>query len=392
MPQKFDVVIVGGGVIGSSAAYFLASEPGFGGTIAVVERDPTYAEAATPRSAGGIRQQFSTPENILISAFGASFIKSVKDHLTVGGDAPDLQFHEGGYLFLATGAGLRTLIANQQLQHELGAETQLLNPKELAANFPWLNTSDLAGGSFGPRNEGWLDPYSLLQAFRRKARSLGVTYIQDEVAGLDVAQNRVSGVTLRSGETIGCGAVINCAGVNAWRIAAWIGLDLPVRPRKRLVYVIDCREELTGVPLTIDPSGVWFRPEGANFICGVSPDEGNDPDSTDFELDYSLFEELIWPTLANRVPAFEAIKLIRAWAGHYDYNVLDQNVILGQAPHVPNFLMANGFSGHGLQQSPAIGRALSELVTFGGYRTLDLRRFGYERVLNGQAIREANVV
>ena len=202
----------------------------------------------------------------------------------------------------------------------------------------------------------------------------------------------MTSVSLRSGEKIECGAVINCAGINAWRIAAWIGLDLPVRPRKRLVYVIDCREELTDVPLTIDPTGVWFRPEGANFICGVSPEEGNDPDSTDFELDYSLFEELIWPTLANRVPAFEAIKLIRAWAGHYDYNVLDQNVIIGPAPHVPNFLMANGFSGHGLQQSPAIGRALSELVTFGSYRTLDLRRFGYDRVLNGQAIREANVV
>jgi sarcosine oxidase len=392
MSTKFDVVIVGGGVVGSSAAYFLAAQPEFGGSIAVVERDATYAEAATPRSAGGIRQQFSTPENVLISAFGASFIKSAAEHLSVGGEAPNLQFHEGGYLFLATGAGLQTLIANQQLQRELGAETQLLSTGELASSFPWLNCSDLAGGSFGPRNEGWLDPYSLLQAFRRKARALGVTYIQDEVGGLDVAHNRVTAVSLRSGGKIECGAVINCAGVNAWRIAAWIGLDLPVRPRKRLVYVIDCREELTGVPLTIDPTGVWFRPEGANFICGVSPDEGNDPDSTDFELDYSLFEEMIWPTLANRVPAFEAIKLIRAWAGHYDYNVLDQNVIIGPAPHVPNFLMANGFSGHGLQQSPAIGRALSELVTFGGYRTLDLRRFGYDRVLKGQAIREANVV
>ncbi|HJT12872.1 MAG TPA: FAD-binding oxidoreductase, partial [Dongiaceae bacterium] len=373
-------------------AYFLAAEKEFGGSIAVVERDPTYTEAATPRSAGGIRQQFSTPENVLISAFGASFIKSAAEHLTVGGETPNLQFHEGGYLFLATGAGLQTLIANQQLQHQLGAETQLLSTKDLAGHFPWLNCSDLAGGSFGPRNEGWLDPYSLLQAFRRKARSLGVTYLQDEVGGIDISHNRVTSVSLRSGEKIECGAVINCAGINAWRIAAWIGLDLPVRPRKRLVYVIDCREELTDVPLTIDPTGVWFRPEGANYICGVSPEEGNDPDSIDFELDYSLFEELIWPTLANRVPAFEAIKLIRAWAGHYDYNVLDQNVIIGPAPHVPNFLMANGFSGHGLQQSPAIGRALSELVTFGNYRTLDLRRFGYDRVLNGQAIREANVV
>jgi FAD-dependent oxidoreductase domain-containing protein 1 len=392
MSRRFDVVIVGGGVVGSSAAYFLASQAAFGGTVAVVERDPTYAEAATPRSAGGIRQQFSTPENVLISAFGASFIKSAKEHLSVGSEAPDLQFHEGGYLFLATEAGHDILEANQRLQRQLGAETRLLNPQELGAQFPWLNCSDLAGGSFGPRDEGWLDPYSLLQAFRRKARSLGVTYIQDEVAGLNLAQSRVSSVALRSGETIACGAVINCAGVSAWRIAAWIGLDLPVRPRKRLVYVIDCREELTGVPLTIDPSGVWFRPEGANFICGVSPDEANDPDSTDFELDYSLFEDLIWPTLANRVPAFEAIKLIRAWAGHYDYNTLDQNVIIGAAPNVPNFFMANGFSGHGLQQSPAIGRALSELVTFGGYRTLDLRRFGYDRVLNGHAIREANVV
>jgi FAD-dependent oxidoreductase domain-containing protein 1 len=392
MSRKFDVVIVGGGVIGSSAAYFLAAEQAFGGSIAVIERDPTYAEAATPRSAGGIRQQFSTPENVLISAFGASFIKSAAEHLTVAGEAPDLQFHEGGYLFLATGAGLRTLVSNQQLQHQLGAETRLLSPKELTAKFAWLNCADLAGGSFGPRNEGWLDPYSLLQAFRRKARSLGVTYIQDEAAGLNISKDRVTSVVLRSGEAIECGAVVNCGGVNAWRVAGWIGLDLPVRPRKRLVYVFDCREELTGVPLTIDPTGVWVRPEGANFICGVSPDEGNDPDSTDFELDYSLFEEMIWPTLAHRVPAFEAVKLIRAWAGHYDYNTLDQNVIIGAAPHVPNFFMANGFSGHGLQQSPAIGRALSELITFGGYRTLDLRRFGYDRVMKGLAIREANVV
>ncbi|HWA46700.1 MAG TPA: FAD-binding oxidoreductase, partial [Dongiaceae bacterium] len=364
----------------------------FTGSIAVIEKDPTYAEAATPRSAGGIRQQFSTPENVLISSFGASFVKSAAEHLTVGNEKPELNFREDGYLFLSTGAGLRTLIGNQQLQHQLGAGTLLMTPAELAERFPWLNCADLAGGSFGPVNEGWIDPYSLLQAFRRKARALGVTYVQDEVSGVDVAQGRVNAVKLHSGETIKCGAVVNCAGVNAWRIAAWVGLDLPVRPRKRFVYVFDCREELTGVPLTIDPSGVWVRPEGANFICGVSPDEGNDPDSTDFELDYRLFEELIWPTLANRVPAFEAIKLIRAWAGHYDYNLLDQNVIVGAAPHVANFFMANGFSGHGLQQSPGIGRAVSELITFGGFRTLDLRRFGYERVLNGQAIREANVV
>lgn len=390
--QRFDVVIIGGGVIGSSAAYFLSAQKDFAGTIAVIEKDPTYAEAATPRSAGGVRLQFSTPENVLISAFGASFIKAADEHLSVGNEKAGVEFKEQGYLFLATGAGLKTLLANQRLQHELGAATQLLNPSELSATFPWLNVSDLAGGSFGPVNEGWTDPYSLLQAFKRKARAQGVTYLNDTATGLAHAGGRVSEVTLASGAKIACGHVINTAGINGRKIAAMAGINLPVFPRKRFIYVFDCRDEIENVPLTIDPSGVWFRPESAQFICGVSPEEADDPNAEDLELDYRLFEEVIWPTLAERVPSFEAIKLVRAWAGHYDYNVFDQNVIVGFAPGYENLLLANGFSGHGLQQSPAIGRALSELVTFGQYRTLDLRRFGYERLLTGAALTEVNVV
>jgi sarcosine oxidase len=390
--QQSDVVIIGGGVVGSSAAYFLASQPSFKGSITVVEKDPTYNEAATPRSAGGIRQQYSTPENILISQFGAAFIKAAGDHLEVEGDRPDLQFRENGYLFLATDAGLATLTANQQLQSSLGASTELLAQDALGKKFPWLNTSDLAGGSFGPVNEGWLDPYSLLQAFRRKARSLGVTYLNDEVVNLDHSDRRVNSVTLKSGTKISCGTVITTAGIQAATIAGLVGITLPVRPRKRFIYVFDCRDDIRTAPLTIDPTGVWFRPEGASFITGVSPAEDQDPDCTDYELEYTLYEDLIWPTLAERVPAFEAIKLVRAWAGHYDYNTLDQNVIIGKAPQIENMLIASGFSGHGLQQSPAIGRALSELVTFGGYRSLDLSRLGYERILNGKLIQEANVV
>jgi FAD-dependent oxidoreductase domain-containing protein 1 len=390
--KRFDVVIVGGGVIGSSAAYFLSAQSGFQGSVAVVEKDPTYAEAATPRSAGGVRLQFSTAENVLISAFGAAFIKSADAHLSVGNEGAGVEFREHGYLFLATGAGLKTLLANQRLQHELGAATELRNPRELSESFPWLNTSDLAGGSFGPINEGWTDPYSLLQAFKRKARSQGVTYLNDTVTGLDHDGRRVTGIRLASGESIACGHVINSAGIKGRNIAAMAGIDLPVYPRKRFIYVFDCRDEIERVPLTIDPTGVWFRPEGAQFIAGVSPEEHEDPDSEDFELDYRLFEDLIWPTLAHRVPAFEAIKLVRAWAGHYDYNAFDQNVILGFAPGFDNLLLANGFSGHGLQQSPAIGRALSELVTYGQYRTLDLRRFGYDRLTTGAALKEVNVV
>jgi FAD-dependent oxidoreductase domain-containing protein 1 len=392
MLQSYDAVIIGGGVVGSAVAYFLAGQTDFQGSILVVERDPTYGEAATGRSAGGIRQQFSTPENIRMSSFGAAFLKSIGDHLAVDGEAPEVSFVEAGYLFLATEAGLPVLTANHAVQTSLGAQVALLSPAELRQRFPWLNVEDLAGGSLGLADEGWLDPYALLQAFRRKARSLGVDYVKDEVVGLDREDGRITGVRLGEAGRIGCAAVVNAAGFRAADVARLAGLELPVRPRKRFVYVFDCRTEISGAPLLIDPSGVYFRPEGAGFICGVSPPETADADCLDFEIDYAPFEEIIWPTLAHRVPAFEAIKLVRAWAGHYDYNMLDQNAILGPHPEVGNFFFANGFSGHGLQQSPAVGRAISELIVYGAYRTLDLRRFAYDRILTGEPIRELNVV
>jgi sarcosine oxidase len=387
-----DVAIIGGGVIGSAIAYFLAGPIGFKGSVTVIEKDPTYEAAATARSAGGIRQQFSTPENIEISKFGAAFVKSIGEHLSVDGEAPQVPFVEWGYLFLASSAGLETLRSNHRIQTGLGADIAFLDAEGLKKRFPWLNVDDLAGGCHGRANEGWTDPYSLLQAFRRKARSLGVNYLHDEAVGLRREAGRVTGVHLRSGDIIACGSVVNSAGYHADKVAAWLGIDLPVRPRKRFVYVFDCRDKPERAPLTIDPTGVWFRPEGANFICGISPPETEDPDCTDFELDYRLYEEVIWPSLAHRIPAFEAIKLVRAWAGHYDYNTLDQNAILGPHPEFANFYFANGFSGHGLQQSPGVGRAVAEHIAFGGYRSIDLRRFSFERVLASRPIHEINVV
>ncbi|HUL06368.1 MAG TPA: FAD-binding oxidoreductase [Candidatus Acidoferrum sp.] len=390
--KSCDVLIVGGGVIGSAIAYFLAGRTDFKGSIVVVEKDATYETAATPRSAGGVRQQFSTPENIQMSMFGAAFIKSAGEHLKVEGEVVDLPFTEWGYLFLATATGLETLRTNHTAQTALGARVALLTPSELKARFPWLRVDDLAGGCFGLANEGWTDPYGLLQAFRRKARALGATYVSDEVIGLERAGSRIVSASLRAGGRVACGAVVNAAGYHAREIAAMIGTGLPVRPRKRIVYVFDCRDKPERAPLTIDPTGVWCRPEGAHFIGGISPPEAEDPDSTDFEIEYGLYEDVVWPTLAHRIPAFEAIKLVRAWVGHYDYNTLDQNAILGPHPEIGNFYFANGFSGHGLQQSPAVGRAIAECIAYGGYRSLDLRRFGFERVLNNRPILELNVV
>ena len=389
----YDVVIVGGGVVGSSIAYFLAADPDFNGRVLVLERDPTYARSSTALSVGGLRQQFSTPENIRISQFGANFVRCAHETLAVEGSAPELGFVEAGYLFLATERGVDVLRRNHELQTSLGTEVALLTPDELVARFPWLSPVDLAAGSLGLSGEGWLDPYSLLMAFKAKAQSLGVAYESDEVVEIQREGLQVTGVRTASGSTISAGAVVNAAGPAAARVAAMAGIpDLPVHSRKRIVYRISCREEVPDSPLVIDPCGVYFRPEGADFLCGVSPPAGRDPDCDDLEVEDDLFHEIVWPALARRVPVFEAVKLGPSWAGHYAYNILDQNAILGPHPEVDNFHFANGFSGHGLQQSPAVGRAIAELINHGEYRTLDLSRFAFGRFADGALVREENVV
>ncbi len=392
MTESCDVAIVGGGVVGSAIAYFLLGQTSFKGRVVVIEKDSTYTDAATSRSVGGVRQQFSTPENISISSFGAAFLKNIGEYLSVDDEAPSVPFTQWGYLFLATPSGLDTLKANHATQTGLGADIALMTPEQLKTKFPWLNTADLAGGSFGRTNEGWTDPYGLLQAFKRKARSLGAMYLNDEAVGIQHAGSRVQAVQLAKGGRLACGNLVDSAGYHSQTVAAMAGIELPIRPRKRCVFVFDCKTPIERAPLTIDPSGVYFRPEGAGFIGGVAPPEDRDPDCLDFDIDYSLFEETVWPTLAERVPAFESIKLARAWCCHYDYNTVDQNAVVGPHPEIANFFFATGFSGHGLQQSPAVGRATAELIAYGAYRSIDLTRFGYDRFAKGRPIIELNVV
>lgn len=392
MEATRDIVIIGGGVIGSSIAYFLKASPGFTGSVTVLEKDPTYEFGSTARSWGGVRQQFSTPENILISKFTEEFLADITRYLGVDGDPVSVNFEERGYLFLAQEPHIPTLYANNAIQRGLGVNVALLDTDDLARGYPWLNVSDLAGGSLGLSGEGWLDAYSLNQAFRKKAISLGAEYRAVAAIGLERDGNSVTSVRLGDGSAIAAGRVVNAAGPAAATVAGWIGVDLPVRPRKRYAYSFSCREPISGCPLVIDPSGVHFRPEGRQFIAGCSPAAEDDPDCTDFEIDYGWFEEHIWPILAHRVPAFEAIRMERAWAGHYAYNLLDQNAVLGAHPEIGNFYFANGFSGHGLQQSPAVGRAIAELIIHGEFRSLDLSRLGFERLVTGNALKERNIV
>jgi len=392
MTQRYDVAIAGGAVMGSAVAYFLAADADFDGSIAVVERDPGYEACATTRSWGGIRQQFSTPENVKMSLYGAQFVRRAGELLEVDGERPDLGFKERGYLFLASPAGLPVLERNCAMQRGLGAAVAVLDLAELAERFPWLNLDGLAGAGCGLANEGWFDPSALLHGFRRKARALGVTYVKDEVVSVEVSRGRVTGLGLQAGGRLGCATLVNAAGPQAGALAALAGAALPVTPRKRMTYVFDCRAALPPLPLTIDVSGVAFRPEGAQYLAIVSPPQGQDFERDDFELEYGAFEEVIWPTLAQRVPAFEAIKLTGAWAGHYDYNAFDQNAILGPHPEIEGLMFCNGFSGHGVQQSPAAGRAVAELIVHGRFRSLDLTKLLYARIAEGRPVQEENIV
>jgi glycine/D-amino acid oxidase-like deaminating enzyme len=388
--KSYDVLIVGGGVVGSASAYYLRKQ-GFAGSIALVEQDVTWQSGCTARSAGGLRQQFSTPENIRLSLFGLNLVRNLEREF---GPGADVGFREHGYLILASPSGLPVLRENHLVQQAEGADNVLLGTSELAARFPWL-IADGLGGCFGLTGEGWLDPYSLMSLLRKAAMARGAELISGKVTAVKRLGDSIAGVTLASGEEIACGTLVNAAGAGAGALAAMAGLELPVGPRKRYVYVIDCpaaTEALHNGPLTVQPDGVWFRPEGRTFICGVSPEEHEEPADMDWEVDYSLFEERVWPQLAERVPLFEAVKVINAWTGHYDYNALDQNAIIGRHPDVTNLLFANGYSGHGLQQGPASGNAIAELIVHGEFRAIDLTCFGYERIAAKRPLFEKNII
>lgn len=385
------MAIVGGGAIGSSIAYWLTCGP-WPGEVVVIERDPTYACASSALSASAIRQQFSTPVNIAIGQHGFAFLRRAAELLAVDGERAEVGLVERGYLFLATPAGVPTLEDNHRVQRDHGADVELLSPAALAHRFPWLSTDGLGAASLGRSGEGWFDGYGLLRAFRRKAIAQGARYLAAEVVGAERRGRRVRALHLADGHRVACDIVINAAGPWARPVAAMLGVDLPVRARARTVFVIDAAEPLPGCPLVIDPSGVWLRPEGRHYLTGVSPPPERDPDDPPLEVDHALFEELVWPTLATRIPSLERLRLVNAWAGYYEYNTIDQNGLVGPHPDLDNVIFANGFSGHGIQQSPAVGRAVAELIRHGRYTTLDLSPLGLERLATGQPLVERNVV
>jgi len=395
--SNYDVIIIGGAIMGSSAAWFLMDNPDFDGSVLVIERDPSYEFCSTAHTNSCIRQQFSTELNIKISQFAADFIKNLRAYM--GGDArvPDLEIQSYGYLFLAdTEEAAANLRAAQKVQLAAGTETQLLSPKEIAEDYPFYQLDDIVLGSINKKDEGYWDSGTVFDWLRRSARDRGAEYIRAEVAGIqkNAAGTRVSGVTLTDGRKIGCGQLVNATGPRAARTAKMAGIDIPVEPRKRYSWIFKAEKPLDrNLPLTIDPSGVHLRQDGPEtYLVGSKGDPDPAVDFDDFGMDHSLFENHIWPSFASRIPQFEAVRVVTEWAGQYAYNVLDQNAIIGPHNQIENFIFMNGFSGHGLQQSPAMGRGIAEWLTYGAYRSLDLSPFGFERIMRNEAVVEKAVV
>lgn len=392
MCSEFDVLIAGGGVMGSACAYFLKAELGFDGSVAVIEPDPTYRNAASTRSASSIRLQFSTAVNIALSSYGMEFLRAAPRTLARDGAPGELGLVDSSYLLLATAAGAAALERQVAFQRSLGAPVNLHDRSALALRYPWLNVSDLAAGADCERGEGWFDGAALLAALRSVAQRHGARFLRDRVLRLERSGTELTGAQLERGGTIDCRFVVLSAGTGARALARSAGLELPVVARKRAVYVFTCPERIVPGPLLVDPSGLWFRPEGDKYLCGLPSEPDPDVALDDFEVDLEEFERRYWPLLAHRVPAFEAVRLASAWAGHYDYNLFDQNAFVGPVPGLPRLLLASGFSGHGIQQAPGVGRALAEHICFGRYRSLDLGALSYARYLAQAPLREANVI
>jgi len=357
----YDVVIIGGGLMGCSTAYNLIKRDE-SLSVAVVEMDPTYEKASSCLSLANVRTNFSVKENIQISQYAMKVIKTFEEDMQVNGEKPFISWRQEGNLFLYEDEGVQDARSSYVLQKSLGCAVEWLSPDDIKAQYPLYNLDGIAAGSFG-HNDGHLDGYTFLRAYKTKSRSMGVKYITGEVSAVLSSGGKVNGIKLSTGDTLLSDIVVNCSGAWAAKIAATSGVELPIEPTNKQVFCVDTKVKPDGpLPLSVWPSGIIFRTETGNQIILVGDSPEGDPIGFDFTWNEKKFTDILWPQLAEVVPVFETLKLMRGWAGLYAVNTFDWNALLGEWPELKGFYLANGFSGHGLQQSPAVGRYISELI------------------------------
>jgi len=395
--DKYDVVIIGGAIMGSSTAWFLSQNPDFNGTILVVEKDQKYEFCSTAHTTSCIRQQFSTKLNVEISQFAADFINNFQEYMNNDARVPKLAIKSFGYMYLADDEDFaKNLRSNQKIQAASGAATELLTPEEIKSRYPFYNVEDIKLGSINLVNEGYWDSITVFEWMKNKAQENGVEYIENEVIAVNKnnSGDQINNIKLASGETVYGENFVNATGPRAALISKMAGINIPVEPRKRYSWIFKAESPLDrDLPLTIDPSGVHVRENGGGtYQAGGHGIYDPAVNFDDFEMDHDLWENTVWPILFNRIPQFESLKLVSQWAGHYAMNTLDQNAIVGPHTEVKNFMFLNGFSGHGTQQAPAMGRGLGEYLVYGKYKTLDLTPFHFDRIVKGNSIIEKAVI
>jgi FAD-dependent oxidoreductase domain-containing protein 1 len=383
--MSHDVVIVGGGAMGSSTAYHLMkADPSL--SVAVIERDSSYARASTTLSDGNVRIQFNLEENIRMSQYALEVLRTFDDAMATESFKPDVGARHQGNLFFADETGKAEAMRGIETQRQLGCDVTWMASDEIQRRFPGLRLEGLVGGSFA-QVDGSVDPSAVLRGFRSKAKELGANYLDDEVVELLSVDDVMSGVRLRSGRYLMSPVVVNCAGAWSADLVRPLGLELPVIPLMRTVYVVSTTVPTAGMPSLFLPSGVYAIPESdRSWLIAWSLPE--DPIGFDFTpASQQRFTDLIWPELHSHLPVFDSLKVETAWAGLYDVNTMDGNAILGEWPRIGGLFLAAGFSGHGFQQSPAVGRYLAELIV-GRSPILDLSRLGGQRVLDNEPLHE----
>ena len=373
------IVIIGGGVIGSGLAWHLAKAGAADDTV-VIEPDPTYEFAATPRAFGGIRFVQGLRENFEMSRFGHEVYSRFTETVDTSDDPVDVNYHKVGYIFLGKGKDVATFEADHEMLAGAGANVQLLDRAGLEELMPSFDFKDVDAGLHSP-DDARIDPHAALQGFRKAATRLGIRYLQDRVVDIERDNVKVTAVKLESGETLTGNIFINAANCWAPDLCRIVGMEIPVEPVRRQTFFFDIQEELEHFPGVRDHTGLSVRPDGAGFICGKTA--AGKKAGFDWELDHREFDDDLWPLMAHRSRKFEAVKYKGGWVGHYDQNRMDGNPIIGPwINELENFIVAAGFSGHGLQHAPAVTRGLCELIMHGEYRSLDLSMFSYKRVLD----------
>jgi sarcosine oxidase subunit beta len=384
--QTSEVVIIGGGIVGSSIAYHLTAAGCK--DVLVIERETAQGKGSTGKSMGGVRAQFSTPVNIQMSLYSIPFYASFDERLGYPAG-----YRPQGYLFCATDEKhLAYLRTNSEKQIALGLKNvRLISTDEIRDMFPQLRSDDIVGGSFCS-TDGFVDPYSAMNGFMASAADHGAKLWKNTpVTGIQLDAQGIASVETTRG-SVSTRKVVNAAGAWAAAVARMVNLDLPVEPLRRMLIPTEPFDQFPHTaPMIIDMSnGFHFRPEALGFLLAWNDPEETPGYKTDFE---PAFIEKVLTRAADRVPIFEnlAVNPKRAWAGLYEMTP-DHHPILGEAPGIPGFFLANGFSGHGVMHAPATGKILSDLILTGKTNLVDVSLLSLSRFAEGRMIEETAVL